>query len=165
MSLWNRVAEVARTGGQRPPESFVYIFLFGRLRVPSSRLMYMLWQGDFSILLGIEFRSLLLSYMLHIILSSLLFIFGTCASFRVQEPRPSLESSNHSRSLVLSKGPWQENFVAIFASAESLPTFATLFWNLLLPKSFQISLKIFLDTAWLRLFCRFFYQVFDSSPQ
>ena len=67
------------------------------------------------------------SYVLHVILSSLLFILGTCASFRVQEPRPSLESSNHSRSLALSKGPWQEKFVAIFASAESLPTFATLF--------------------------------------
>ena len=41
---------------------FIYFFIFGRLRVPSSRLMYMLWQGDFSILLGTEFRSLLLMY-------------------------------------------------------------------------------------------------------
>ena len=36
------------------------------------------------------------SYVLHVILSSLLFILGTCASFQEQEPRPSLESSNHS---------------------------------------------------------------------
>ena len=64
------------------------------------------------------------SYVLHVILSSLLFIFGTCASFRVQEPRPSLKSSNHSRtrirrSLVLSKKVLDS--VAIFACVRRKP--------------------------------------------